>query len=63
MEPELDPTTGTPLKKASTMTRPNCSFHVGVLREGTTRQSMACRTGGRLRRSMAPRKMTSAAIP
>ncbi len=39
ISPESDPTTGTPQHSASTRTRPNCSTHLAVVRDGSTSTS------------------------
>ena len=39
ISPESEPTTGTPQAMASINTRPNCSFQLGRVREGSTRAS------------------------
>jgi hypothetical protein len=36
------------------LTLPNCSFHVGVVGDGTTRQSIACRHDKAIHRLQAP---------
>ena len=39
ISPESEPITGTPHEIASTIARPNCSFHFGVVCEGITSTS------------------------